>query len=152
MFTSGSARGPVDADEGSSARRNDAEDARGPHVAVIRGMQLKGRKGRKTTVRHVRAGSRAGGGGRGGEGGTKRRIAERDGGEVLRSRDGTGEGTDGKGYTKVRWYIGFLLGVDQKKGSKKRRRRRRRRRKRMRWWQRRRFGREGDEGRRQVER
>jgi len=23
-----------------------------------------------------------------------------------------------KGYTKVRWYIGFLLGFDQKKGSK----------------------------------
>lgn len=27
---------------------------------------------------------------------------------------------DEKGYTKVRWYIGFLLGIDQKKkGSKK---------------------------------
>jgi len=43
----------------------------------------------------------------------------------------------GEGYTKVRWYIGFLLGVDQKKGSKKRRKRRRRRR--MRWWRRRRL-------------
>jgi len=58
-------------------------------------------------------------------------------------RGGGGRGTDGKGYTKVRWYIGFLLGVDQKKGSKKRRRRRR---KRMRWWQRRRLDERGTRG------
>jgi len=142
MFTSGSARGPVDADEGSvrSARRNDAEDARGPHVAVIRGMQL-GAEGEEDHGAPRSSGFACGRGGRSG-------IAERDGSEVLRSRDGTverggGRGTDGKGYTKVRWYIGFLLGVDQKKGSKERRRRRR---KRMRWWQRRRLGERGMRG------
>lgn len=38
-----------------------------------------------------------------------------------------GKGGRSRGYTKVRWYIGFLLGVEQKKGSKSGRRGRTRR-------------------------